>query len=213
MWTQAEAREDRLVIERIRENGLLISSVWDLVHAREAYPEAIPVLIDMLPKVRELAIKEGIIRALSVKEAAPAAAKPLIEEFEGLLGDKNARGGTDILWVIANALTVVATHESAEDILRLITLPASGDARQMLAITLGKLKDRDAVPILIELLKDDKIVGHAASALGMIKAPEARPYLLSVKNHPRTWVRKAAEKAILKIDGKPITKKAKLKIN
>jgi HEAT repeat protein len=212
MWTEAEAQEDRLLVDRIREKGLSISSVWDLVHTREAYPEAISVLIEMLPKLKEISIREGVIRALTVKEAAPAAARPLIDEFYRLLGNNTPQGSTT-RWAIANALTVVARADSVDAILQLIALPASECARQMLALTLGKLKDRRAVPILVELLEDDQVVGHAASALGMLKAPEARAALLERKNHPRTWVRKEVEKAILKIDGKPVTRKAQLKIN
>jgi len=212
MLTEAEAAEDQLIVDQVRARGLIISSVWDLVHAREAYPEAIPVLIRMLPKVNELGIKEGIIRALSIKAARPEAAKPLIEEFRKLL-DNQASDGSHTRWAIANALTVVATSESTAEILHFITLPSSGNARQMLALTLGRLKDPRAIPVLIELLKDDHVVGHAASALGMMKAAEARPYLLSLTNHPRTWIRKEAEKAVLKLDGKPVTKKARMKIN
>jgi HEAT repeat protein len=166
----------------------------------------------MLPKVNDLGVKEGIVRALSVKEAAPMAAKPLLEEFRKLLGDEEP-AGVSARWAIANALTVVAKSESVEDVLHLITLPSSGSARKMLALTLGKLKDPRAVPILIDLLNDDQVVGHAASALGMMKAAAARPHLLKLANYPMTWVRKEAEKAILKIDGKPVTKKARLKIN
>jgi HEAT repeat protein len=212
MWTDAEAKEDRMIIDRVREKGIAISSVWDLVHTRDKYTEVIPDLIATLPEVNELAIREGIIRALTIKEAAPAAAKPLIEEFYRLLGDETSHGSTT-RWAIANALTVVARGDSVDAVLKLIALPSSGSARQMLALTLGKLKDRRAVPVLIELLNDEQIVGHAASALGMIKAPEARQALLSMRNHPRTWVRKEIEKAILKIDGKPVTRKAQLKVN
>ncbi len=63
--------DKEMVVEALRQSGLDVSSVWRLVNTRENYEEAIPALIDMLPKVEDLGEVEGIARGLTVKEAAP----------------------------------------------------------------------------------------------------------------------------------------------
>ena len=73
--------EDEMVAEALRAVGVQVRSVYDLVNTKESYPEAIPVLLELLPRVRNDRIKEGVVRALTVREARPVAAKPLIREF------------------------------------------------------------------------------------------------------------------------------------
>jgi len=199
----SEREDDRRVVSALGEHGVYVSSIWDLVHTKQGYKEAIPVLIDMLSKVDDLGIKEGLVRALTVKEAAPVAALPLIKEFRQLMGDQSPRAGS-VRWAIANALTVVAGKDSSNDVIELLKSPASGRARQMLALTLGRrLKDARGIPILIDLLDEEDVVGHAVEALGLLKAAEAQSHLLKLKRHPRTWVRKEVEKALKRIEGKP----------
>ncbi len=166
----------------------------------------------MLPEVHDFGVKEGIVRALTVKDAIQVAASPLIHEYRQLLGDDKP-GQSSLRWAIANALTVVATKDSVDGLIDLLGRPEGGSGRRMLALALGKLKAQQAVPLLIELLEDDEVVGHAVAALGTIKAPEARPYLVKLVTHPRTWVRNEVKKAILKIDGKPVTRRAQMRIN
>lgn len=193
-------KDDDVVVAELRLCGLSVSSVWDLVNTKEKYREAIPVLVRMLPKVEDLGTKEGIVRALSVKEASPLAEQPLIAEFNSLLRNSSPRAKF-VLWAIANALTVVATKASSDKIITLLSLPESGSSRQMLALTIAKLKATDAIPLLVRLLEDDEVVGHAASALGSLKAVEAEAHLEKLLTHPRAWVRKEAKRAIEKIRG------------
>ncbi|MEO0249525.1 MAG: hypothetical protein ABIN58_08295, partial [candidate division WOR-3 bacterium] len=69
VW-RVRAQEDQVIVCALRdEAGLEVSSVWDLVNTSEPYPEAIPVLIKLLSQIEEPHMKEGIVRALTVKEA------------------------------------------------------------------------------------------------------------------------------------------------
>jgi HEAT repeat protein len=147
-------------------------------------------------------------RALSVREAGPVAAKPLIAEFRRLLESAEQRAEF-VRWAIANSLTVVADKDSADDIIELLRLPESGSARQMLALALGKLKAENAVPLLIELLKDQQVVGHAADALGKLRAQEARLPLEQLTSHPQTWIRNEVKKALERIQAGPRPSRAK----
>jgi len=46
-----------------------------------------------------------------------------------------------------------------------------GIARQMNVDALGKLKNKEAIPMLINLLNDEDVQGHAIEALSKFKEP------------------------------------------
>ena len=70
----------------------------------------------------------------------------------------------------------------------------------MLALAMGRMKNPKAVEILVGLLGDEEVVGHALIALRKLNAVEARPFLLPFLKHPKAWVRREAIKALNKID-------------
>jgi HEAT repeat protein len=107
------------------------------------------------------------------------------------------------------ALTVVADKNSIDDNIELLALRESGTARKMLALALGQLKVEKAVPLLIEALKDEQIVGHAAIALGKIRAQEARVHLEQLTSYPVTWIQKEVRKALERIQTGPSPLRAK----
>jgi hypothetical protein len=84
-WVAAREAEDRQVeldeaASREQQAPLLadlaavavgVADVWDLVNTSEAYPTAIPVLLEHLHRDYEEGILEGMARALAVTDAAP----------------------------------------------------------------------------------------------------------------------------------------------
>ena len=70
----------------------------------------------------------------------------------------------------------------------------------MVAVALGNMKDPRAVDVLIELLEDEEVAGHALLALGKLKSSKAKPYIEPFLGHPKAWVRKEAKRALAKID-------------
>ena len=65
----ARKQDDRKVALALQQAGVEVNSVFDLVNARRAYPQAIPSLLKCLAEINEPVIKEGVVRALTVKEA------------------------------------------------------------------------------------------------------------------------------------------------
>jgi len=191
---RTEDAEDRRVARALRSVGVEVSSVWDLVNEARPYPEAIPILLQWLPKVTDDRIKEGIIRALTVKEARGIAAKPLIREFEE---SKDLYGAK---WAAGNALSVVADDSVFGDLTRLARDKRHGKAREMVVVALGNMKNPRAVDVLVELLEDDEAAGHAIIALGKLKAKKARSYIEPFLSHPQQWIRTEAKRALAKID-------------
>lgn len=190
--------EDKYVVDALRRVGIQVSSIYELVNSKSPYPRAIPVLLSVLPNVKNRRIKEGIIRALTVKEArGTGAAKTLIAEFRQYGNDASY---SNLKWAIGNALSVVADDEVFEDIVDLVRDQKHGQAREMLALALANMKNTRAIDVLIELLNDEETAGHAIAALGKLKATKARPSLERFLNHPKAWFRKEARRALDKID-------------
>ncbi len=188
------ADDDRRVSRALRDAGIPVSSVYDLVSTSRGYPAAIPVLLRFLSEDLDSNVKEGIVRALTTKEARGIAAKPLVAEFQRM------RGSSALKWAIGNALEEVADDSVLEDLVSLAGEKRHGDSRQMLVVALGKFRDPRATSVLVELLDDEDVAGHAIIALGNLRRREARKRIEGFLQHPMPWIRSEAKRALAKID-------------
>ena len=186
-------RDAAAVIDDLRAAGYDVDWISDLRRLGVKYHSAVPILIGWLPRVDNRNVLESVVRTLSVPWARPQAARPLIELF--------ARTADEMLrWAIANGLEVVADDSVYDDLLRLFSDPASGRARQMLALALSRFPKRAAtsVPVLLKHLDEPDIYGHVIIALGRLRADVAdaiRPF----ERDERAWVRSEARKALKRI--------------
>lgn len=180
------------------EKVLQVERVSDLYRKPIDYRAAIPVLLKWLPQASNLDVKETLVRALTVKWAKPVAARPLIEEFRK--APETEESG--LKWAIGNALSVVADASVLDDIVELVRDKRHGRAREMLAVALSNMKDPQAVDVLIGLLDDEEVAGHALVALRKLAPPEARSAIERFVDHPKTWVRNEARRALAKVDKK-----------
>jgi hypothetical protein len=193
--------EDQYVVAELNKAGVHIDGIYDLVNSRTVYPEAIPVLVSCLSIVRDRVIKEGIVRAITVKEAKGKADKALIHEFRNI--PPEASELQNLKWAIGNALSVVATDAVFDDLAGLVTTIEHGKAREMIVIALGKMKNPTAGEVLTRLLSDEELVGFVAKALAKLKYHPALPKLQSLLDHSKPWVKKELEKTIKKLSKDP----------
>lgn len=185
------------VLEAVRARGIEVDTIADLFNKKMNYQAVIPVLIDWLQRIVNPDVKEDVVRALSVKWARDTAAPQLlITEFE----QAQDPTGTGLRWAIGNALEILANDSIADDLIRLATDRRYAKAREMIVVGLGKLKDPRVASVLIDLLDDEEMVGHAVMALGKLRASSARSRIEPLLNHPRSWVRKEAKKTLALID-------------
>jgi HEAT repeat protein len=183
--------------------GVAVDDVWQLVNARtDQYPEAVPVLLDWLAHLDERVpapdrprLRDGLIRALTVKSARPVAAPLMIELFKRA-DDPTGFGER---WVLGNAIGVVADESHLDELMSLAADRSYGKGRQMLVVGLSRFRDPRVVKLLVDLLGDDDVVGHAAEALGKLKAADARAALEPLLGDRRPVVRREAKKALAKI--------------
>lgn len=101
------AADERLLVEEVRAAGYAVDSVWDLVNNSPhpvlerrfigAYPKAYPVLVTHLRQPHHPRIREGVIRALTVRDGGALVEQALLQEFE-------TEALVNLRWVLANAL-------------------------------------------------------------------------------------------------------------
>ena len=132
---QAEAvkPEQDPILKELSAVGHPSESVWTLVNLKAAYPAAIPVLVKYFPLVTHPVLREGIARALTVREAQGQASVLLLDALKN-------ESDAELRWVFANALTVVAERKDAVAIEALLADRAYEDVSERLGEALKKLK-------------------------------------------------------------------------
>lgn len=179
------------VVAELASVGFEVEAVGDLRRPGTPYAAAVPVLIRWLPRVSEAAVKEDIVRTLSVpwaRDAVPV----LLSEFEQT-DNAHASG---LCWAIGNALEVLATDEIADALIRLATDRRYGKSREMIVLALAKLSAERVTRVLLGLLTDEDVAGHAVMALGRLRASSTRPDVERLLEHPHAWIRREAKKTL-----------------
>lgn len=168
------------------------TSVWDLVNTKLKYPKAVPILIKHLAIPYPERIKEGIIRALSVKEAKGKAGHALIEEYY-----KIPRENSSLRWVIGNAMISVINRDIIQDVIAIVRNKENGSSRSRFVFALGKMREEQTI---IDLLDDDEMARYAIEVLGILKSAKAKEKIQQLLYHPNPDIKKEAEKALKKIN-------------
>jgi HEAT repeat protein len=193
-------QEDQKVVEALRCAGVHVASSQDLMNTRAPYPQAVPVLIEILGQMETYAIRETIVRSLAVKEAKGRAEESLITEFERSLHDESVDAQT-FRWAIANTLDIIGGKGDADSLMRLLLDPRSARSRGLLSVAAAKTKDRRVIPILLDYLNEGDLQGFSARGLGLLRAQEATPRLRKIADETKnSWIRREALKALKRIE-------------
>jgi HEAT repeat protein len=180
------------ILDELSHAGLRYESLDALRTSGTIYRRAIPILISWLGKVESIAIKEALVRTLSVPWAKGLASEILIQEF---MAGSNA-ADDNLRWTIGNALEVLADDGVINEIRRLALDRRYGKSREMLVIALGKFPSKENVEALRQLLSDDEMVGHAVVALGRSGDRSSIRDIEKLLDHPKDWIRAEARKAL-----------------
>jgi hypothetical protein len=173
--------------------GYELETVGELEREWTNYKSAVPILLRWLPMAKYDALREDIVRTLTVRLARPEAAAPLVDAYR-------TESNEHVKWAIGNALSVVADDGIFDDIVDLVTARQHGRAREMLCFALGNMKNPRAHDVLMGLLDDDEVAGHAIRPLGKLKVLKARSKIETFTSHPKAWIRREAKRALEKID-------------
>ena len=203
-WEETEIEDRKRVQTALYSSGCDVDDVYELVNRRggASYQSAIPALVEILPTLKANRIKEGVVRALGVRQAV-SAGPALVREFKtlGPADSYSNRFELHLHWAIGNSLSEVADDSLFQEIVDLVEDLRYGRAREMLAYALTRMRSRrdDAVQVLVGCLSDGDLCAHAIDALAKLKAVEARPEIEKYLKSSERLVRSEAKKALRKL--------------
>lgn len=157
---QILSKDDENLRKALYDVGIEVDSVWDFVNTADVYEEAIPVLIEHLSYNYMERNKEGIVRALAVKEAKGKANLALIDEYNKTSPERHY-----YRWAIGNTLNYIVTKEDIDKIIPIVLDKRNGDSRDMFIRALSKFKTEKVKETLMQLLKDEEVALYASKAL------------------------------------------------
>jgi hypothetical protein len=150
-------RAEEPIVRDLKDVGVEVSSVWDLVNTSEPYPNALPVLLDHLQKGGYPdRVMESLGRALAVEPAA-FAWETLTDLYLVAEGPGEENG-------LAVALAASATAAQFDGLIALLHENSRGDSRIHFLRPIkrvGGAKGRD----VLESLRADPVFGREARAL------------------------------------------------
>jgi HEAT repeat protein len=153
------AAEAPLVAE-LKAAGFAVESVWDLVNTDESYTAALPILLDHLQRDYPDKVREGIARAMAVRESK-FAWQTLIRLFRAQF-DPNPNG---VKGALAVALSEAADDEGMADLIELFKEPRHGESRIFFVTTLKRSKLANARAALEAGRQDPQLVKEIVAVL------------------------------------------------
>lgn len=143
-----------------------VNSVWDLVNTKVKYPELIPILTKHLTKEYHPNIKEGIVRALTVKEAKGIACRVIIDEYK-----KASKDNFYYAWSYGNTMKVIITKDYLNEIIEIVLNEENGDSRDMFIEAISKFKTKEVEETINILInnKSELISNTAMKSLKKLK--------------------------------------------
>jgi hypothetical protein len=192
-----DENENKTICDALKQVGIPVNSIYDLVNSSAAYPKAIPILLKMLNEVKSDRMVEGLARALTVKEARGIAGKPLIMIFQSYKPENPSQ--ETVKWAIGNAISFVVDQMDFDKLIQLAKDKEHGSARRMLPRALARINDARRVNLLIEFLNDEDLLRESLWALGKLKVKGAEKQIEQFLDHPDKPIRDEAKRALDKI--------------
>jgi HEAT repeat protein len=219
-------KQNNILKRKLFEVGLNINGISDLVNTNKSYPEALDILLEFLVtnEIYDIDIKEGIVRALTVKEMRGKDITPLIEEYIKyteappapiyyntsvddmlrLIREHKQKYPNDLAgyrWAIGNAIGYTMTKRDIPAIIELVKNRENWKSRNMMVSEgLGKrLKAKEAEDVLISLLDDFWLCGSIIVALGYMGSKKAVEKIKPFLDNENPNLRKEAKKALERI--------------
>jgi hypothetical protein len=196
-YSEARDRAEVPILADLRAHGINVGRLQLLRASHPQIRSAIPILARWVPNLDDPGEKSLMVRMLSMPAARGLTGNVLFEEF-----NKTGDPESSLKWTIGETLSVVSAADDVPKLLAIAKDKQNGRARQMIVLGLKRFNLPEVRQLLIELLADDDVRAHAATALGHLSASEAVPALTKMLSDPSTLVRREARKALKKIDKK-----------
>lgn len=184
------------LINDLSQIGIFVEDLYDLVESKVKYGDGIPILLKYLSHP-ELSLndKEAIVRALGTKEAVGIVNDHLLNEF-----NENNKSNELYLWAVANSIEIVVRDQDFNKICSIIKDEGFGISREMLVLSLGKIKSKESEEFLINLLENENLASFAISGLVKLKSLKAICKISQLVSSSNKRISKEAKKALIKLN-------------
>ena len=193
-------KENEFIVMKLRSAGFKVSDLFDLINFKQTDFGYINLLLDLLDsdKVSDPIIKDGIIRALTVRKAKGVAEEKLLEYYKSLKTEKEKEL---IGWSVGNWFEHLYSDSYFDQIKKISTDKNNGMSRQMFVLALGKTKKHkiESEKLLLELTFDKEVILHAIAGLGKLKSVNSIERLTELTNDKNKTIKKEANKALKKV--------------
>jgi len=162
------AAEAPLVAE-LKAAGFSVESVWDFVNTDDSYTAALPILLDHVQRDYPDKLREGMTRAMAVRESK-FAWRTLLRLFRAQF-DSNPNGFKGALAV---ALSAIADDKVMTDVIELFKEPRHGESRIFFVTTLKRAKLANARAALEAGRQDPQLVKEIVRVLDRPKRRSRR---------------------------------------
>lgn len=193
-------KENEFIVMELRNAGFKVSDLFDLINFRQIDFGYINLLLELLDseKVTDPIIKDGIIRAVTVRKAKGIAEEKLLEYYQSL---KTHKEKELIGWSVGNWFEYLYSDSYFDQIKKISTDKNNGMSRQMFVLALGKTKKykSESEKLLLELTFDNQVDLHATIALGKLKSTNSIERLTELTTDKNKTIKKEAIKALKKI--------------
>lgn len=150
------------LVDELRTAGFQVQSAWDLVNTPGSYPKAVPILLAHLPRPYPAAVREGIARALAVRETKAPGWNVLTRLYIDEPEDRVRSG-------LAAAIAAAADDEVIGDVIALARDRRHGSSRLLLLSALERSSDPRARAALMDLGTDPDLTKEIQVILRRLK--------------------------------------------
>lgn len=189
-------KEELPIRKELEAIGIFTDDIYSYLPGNKGdWKKATPVIVKYLTEVNNRGLQEALVRLLCV----PWLRKDPVGKT---LMEMAFAPSTDfyLKWAIGNTIEVIAEDSLFDEIARFVSDKTFGTSRQMFVLGLGRIKKPEAIHLLISLLDQEEVNGHAISALNKLKAVESIEKVRLLVNDPRAWVRTEAKKTVAKFE-------------
>lgn len=159
--TQHLMLEQMELLRDLQEAGHEVRSVWDLVNTASPYPKALPVLLDHLIRPYSDRTREGVARALAVKDARPLAWDIMVGLIQSRSLPKEVADGVMI------AISAMARPADLSVLIGMLADKRIGSSRIFLVRKLMRSKRPEARQALMNSRADPDLQKEIVARLGV----------------------------------------------
>jgi hypothetical protein len=131
-WAEMKAMldgDEKQLVEALNATGGNVKCVWDLVNSAESYPHLLDTLAEHLTHPYHSRIREGIARALTVKEARGTHVPGIVMAELKKLTDPKDVFENSYRWSLVNALVIIGDKSLMEEVRKLLEDPRYSTVR------------------------------------------------------------------------------------